>query len=67
MYDIWAYNKRRNAMFRLSWRAEKVGNRVYENAHMPAGWRTRQAADKWARANPHRVPYGFMVLKRDED
>lgn len=63
MYRVWAYNKRRTAMFVLSWKHTSNNDK----AHTLAVWATRDGARKYMQRNSNRAPYGYMVLKEDSD
>lgn len=59
MYRIYAWNRRKCALFALTW---KTASR-HDQRRVPADFATRQAARQYAQAHPERLPHGFMVLQ----
>lgn len=59
MYHVWKFSSRRRV--RLEFVKSRPHARTIEN--VPAAWRTRTAANKWAETHPVELPHGYKVLR----
>lgn len=59
MYEVWYYNTRKTALFKLTWKRSSPTDPLERS---PAIWRSRSAANKYAKS--HLSHRGYLVLKQ---